>query len=175
MALTVTPTGALGLPLKHLRATIAASASFRTLVGAGDAAAALPSIAIAAADDVECFEDGTQNANFVAKPRAIIRWPDQADIAQFAQSTWSWGDGRLMIAFEFPENPSCKGNFQDGYMNFCNQLGAVLAEMYALANSGGYLAAKRYLIGPIGQAMSEENNGEEFWCAHVMAVFGGLA
>lgn len=175
MPLTVELTDALGLPLHYLRETIAASAKFQEVTGAANATEAKAYIALAGADDRECNDDGTANYDFVPRPRVIIRWPDTVDTMQSAHEVWSWGGGRLVMAFEFDTPAAYIGHFQDAYADFINKLGAILTQMKARANQGGYLTTKQFAIGPIGQAFPEENNGQEYFCAHVMVSFGGLA
>lgn len=162
MSLTVEPSGLLGLPLKHLRAMVAASETFQDATGAADATAALDFVSIGMADDTAS-----------GPPRAVIRWPEEVSIARVSRLGQNWS-ASILLTFEFPTDTDNAGRFEDAYTAFCNQVGEVIREILALTGRPGFLDITGIRIGPLGQAMIEENDGEDFFVCHTIVNFEGL-
>lgn len=162
MPATIELTGLLGLPLKHLALQVAASATFQAVTETDSEAEALDCISVGAADDTA-----------IVPPRAIIRWPDESTIGQISRTGYDWS-GSILLTFEFPGNPDHRDSFEDSYIDFCNHVGEVIREVLNLSGTAGYLDVRTIKIGPIGQAVLEENQGAEFFVCHTVVGFVGL-
>ena len=137
-------------PLVRMKALVAASASFQTLVGHA-ANAAL------AAGHVYC---PTIAGDFAAaRPFALVDFGDAHDIIRNSTDTFS-ESGSAVVQFDvgFPSDatlvltdPSDTVRENAGYEWFADLVGDILAEMVALSNgSGGYLnvMAIRQVVPP---------------------------
>lgn len=127
-----TPTGIRTLPLYRMALLIAASATFRTITGAGSEAAALDYIHYPEADDATA-----------TIPRCIITaGPD------FSQERVGHGmyrtTGSNLVFFEFQEYDSA-ATLKDQYTTFLNQVGAILDECCTVAGMGSAPDGVSYL------------------------------
>lgn len=117
----VTASGPLAIPFRGLAVLVAASATFRTVVDVDTAAEALDFIFYPGLD---------RKANPNKKrPWALIT-PGQA----WSMDNRNVQSGQLELTFEFPTTYDDLG---EGLLDFANKAGAIIAEMFALANTSG--------------------------------------
>jgi hypothetical protein len=146
--MAVTPAGFLSLPLHYLRKSVAASSTFQTLTEAEDAAAAEEFVFIGAAKD-----DGTEDP-----PRITLRYFDSMPLLQTALNRWQMR-GQAELTLEMLVDGDLNGDPEDEYLDLTNTFGAILKEITALANTGGYLTIQSAEISQIGWIPQENNNG----------------
>lgn len=115
------------LPIANLRRLLSESATFQTIVGAGNATDALPYIYLGEASD-----DGTQG-----RPRAIVGSPGGRRLCKTSTTGWKL-EGALFVALEFNTDPVAS-TVQDAYATFAQQVEDILDEMATLAGQDDYL------------------------------------
>lgn len=147
----VAAAGFLSLPLHYLRKSVAASSTFQTLTGAISAATAEAFVHIGAAKD-----DGTQDP-----PRITLRYFDSMPMLQNALNRWQLR-GQAELTFEMLVDSDLNGDPEDEYLDLTNKFGAILKEITALANTGGYLTIQSAEISQIGW-IPQENNSGNLW------------
>ncbi|HEY2840544.1 MAG TPA: hypothetical protein VGJ26_15415 [Pirellulales bacterium] len=146
----------LSRPIEALVNTLADSATFRSLVGAVDADGAKTKIFYPAVDDSLDSSDNLING----RPRAIINPPTSWMKSRLG------GDyqcvGNVWLSFEIDP---IGDTFEEQAMNLCNTLGAIIDEMWDLAESrsGPYLNIVEIALadGP-GPNTPENDRGESF-------------
>jgi len=139
--LPVTASGAVSLPLEHVRTLLANSGTFQAQVGAGDATAAKDYIHLQA---VESATAGTD--------RAVISHLDQTGNAMAQGFAFAQGGAvRVMIEFQIPSDYQDYDDdeLEEADLWFLNQLGAIKTEMEANAGAPGYLDAQVVAAGEI--------------------------
>lgn len=159
--MTVAAEGFLTLELDYAKALLRDSARWQSVVGAAQAESKI--LEGEARDD-----DPAQS-----KPRAILRFLDEDDVAKTSTTGWQTS-GRIYLCFEFPtEERDFEGTFQDRYRRFTNHVGVILEEMMARVGQAGYLIVHKFTKGPHGQALPQDENGEEFFVSHWVLEYGG--
>ena len=163
--MAVTATGILALPMANLAALLASSASFRTLVGAGSAAAALAFIYYPEADDTS---DTVQT-----RPRAIVSLPQEFASKKTAVSSWH-RTGALWLSVELAPASQYLGVIQDEAISVLNTLGAIQAEMEANAGNDTYLNVLDFTVvqGP-GPVITTNEGNAYFWAITWLCSWGG--
>lgn len=137
----VSATSIVAKPQQYLANLVAASATFRTVVGAANATEALKSIHWPEASD-RLDDDGRMEH---PRPRAIIQaGPDHA-LQRKGPGHW-WDRGCLLLTFEFLIPPPQRTNIKDALFWFENQYGAILDEMMDAVDlqNGTYLHAHTF-------------------------------
>jgi hypothetical protein len=164
-----TASGAIALPGENLRTLLANSVTFQALVGAGDATEAATKIDYPAIDD-----------SSYSRPRALIYQHDEWDhpaVSRGAAAYFAEG-GTLYLALERDISSSYQadGQEENAYLEFVNQVGTILTELEALANTAGYLQVRRIrpAEGPERLAIERETGGEHFYRV-VLQVDWGLS
>lgn len=124
-----TPAGIFSLPLSYLRATIAGSSSFQTLVGALNAAAALSSIYYVSAPG------GT------SPPYAVVDWGRSARWTSGRDGVRNWFDseGELLVLLRAAVSDGTDSAQGDDALAFMNTAGAIASELLELTGQPGYL------------------------------------
>lgn len=149
----VTATGIFSLPLYYGRKTLAGAATFRSLVGAVDATAAEKWI----------FE-GEVDENLVTdeSPRAIMAIDSGHRFSRISTTGWQ-GQGPLLMVLEVPTPAKYRDSRRDARVWWLNTVGAIIAEMQALAGVAGYLNIIEFAEENTGRADPKEENGADFW------------
>ncbi len=111
-------------PLVGLAALIAATATFKTQVGAATAAEALTSVHYPA------FVLDTDNP----EPRNIAIICED-DVCQWELDRYLKGSGQLLLTLQFQANPDYAPDSKDALLYFTNQAGNIVLEALALANT----------------------------------------
>lgn len=171
--MAVVATDHLSLCLEHLRAAIAASATFRAEVEAANEEAALGSIHKFWADD-RCDDQ--------ARPRAVVGYA--GDIASERESfSGLVSTGPLWVLFEFDPEHGLTDHRDQG-TDFTNKIGAILSEMHAaaVARPDLYLVIERFEMTGFDQVSAEEATGRldsgddqvgEYWWAEFICYWEG--
>lgn len=172
--MAVAATGSLSLSLEHLRATIAASATFRAVVGATDADDALRFIHKFRADD----RDPTQG-----RPRCVVDYGG----AQEGDGSESFSEvfrtGPMLVYFEFPTDARHADDRRDAGTDFTNKIGAIQTEMQdaRLSRPNLYLNIVRWvLLGidredeTVGRIDAGQEAVSDFWWADFEVHWEGM-
>jgi hypothetical protein len=170
----VAATNTLSLCLEYLRASIAASATFRTVVGAADEAAALAFIHKFWADE---------RVSGQGIPRAVVGYAGEQAQRQ-ESNTELVSAGPLWVLFEFPTNPLYASDHRDAGTDFTNTIGAIFAEMNAarIARPDLYLNIENYELTGLDHTEQEEATGntkpsgegvEDYWWAEFVVYWEG--
>lgn len=158
----VTPTGMISLPLDHMRKTIADSAAFRTWVGAADQAAALAKV-------YPVLTTAT------TPPFAVVDWAENFRRLKVAGGTRNFfrQEGDLTVLFRGAVNAA--HDDADAAYTFLNTVGAILAEMEALAGTAGYLDITGITLvdGPSRPLEDEKQSFADFYQAIYRVEFQG--
>ncbi len=138
-----TPYGSTALSLPRLRMCelIAASPTFRTVVGAGDSTSALAHIHSPYSDDhYQLDESGIplrdDNGLVILanpRPRAIVNHNTHS--RTILGTAFGATKGSLIVTFEFPPDPAAGGDLNQELASFEEQLGKILDEMESRARS----------------------------------------
>ena len=124
----VSATSVASIPIQALAATVAASTTFQTLVGAEDAAEAIGHVYYLEADDRR-DSDADDMAN--DRPRAIVTFPthriEQVGLASLNHA------GSLELSLEAEVPSEHQGNKRQEALWFANTYGAIVDEMFAAA------------------------------------------
>lgn len=149
------PSGPFALAVNYGMQTLAASPTFQALVGAINAAAALPFIKWGETDE----HDATQ-----AMPRAFIDVAGENDWDKVSD-TGFLANGHLEMVLEIPTPTIYQGaaNRRDARVWFYNNLGGILSDMQGLAGQAGYLNIIKFSENNTGRADPKENDGADFW------------
>lgn len=134
----VTPTGHLSLPLDYLRKTVAASASFQSWTGTADATAALARVHLVNA------------APAATRPLAAIDWARNHSSTREADGTHAWFTRQGTLSLLLRDTIATSTSDEDAALDFLNKVGALWADMEALAGTSGYLDIQsiRIVQGP---------------------------
>jgi len=152
--MAVVPTEMISLPLHYLRLMPADSATFRTWVGAADQAEALARVYV------------NREASPV-RPFAVAAWA-----TNWGREATSGGGrnyfeqvGDLMLMFE--DDIAAGLDEADAYYTFTNTVGAILAEIEALAGQAGYLNIVSIAVenGPARPGSDEKQTTDDFYQA----------
>lgn len=132
----VAPAGIFSLPLKYLRDTLAASASFQVWVGAADATEAAARV----------FYVSTAAMTL---PLAVLDW-GAGDLEADAGGSRSWyrQEGELLLLLRGSVSSSEDADEAAEAMNFMNTIGVIVSEVLALSGQPGYLDVLRVSHGP---------------------------
>lgn len=151
----VTPTGFISLPMKLTQDLICASATFRTEVGAANAAAAASFV----------FWDEAFPSN--ARPWALIK--DNLRTSR-RESTTGWlSDGVIVVQFDFAMTFSGTTQDNEDAKTFRNKLGAIESEMKAavIATPSSYVDLFQ-IDGPeVYPPDPDGNANEQFWSGYL--------
>lgn len=128
---TLTPTTPPAIALVRLADLLAASITFRAIVGAGSAIAALAYIHLVCARERSVTDD--EDFEAPERPWAIINLSDESFASKVSRN--SRPSGVLSIKFEFPINPAYLENDADLLIDFLNKIGAIEREMWELSNT----------------------------------------
>lgn len=166
--MTVAASGSISLTLDNLRNVFAASATFQSLLGVVNAAAAKAKTYWLETDDEHVEAEA-------ALPRAIVAF----SLGQFDNdriSTTGWGSmGPLEILIEVDTPSQYVDNLQDGNMWFTNSIGAMIDEIKTLVTSGqGYLNITSLCLDYAGRIDPERSNGNKYYAAGLTARFRGI-
>lgn len=170
--MAVEATDSLSLCLENLRRTVAASATFRAVVGAADEAAARLRV-----HKFEAKDDGSQ-----PMPRAVVGYADAQEADGEAVGVLI-RSGPLYVAFEFPTPEAYLDDRSDGCTDFTNKLGAILREMAeaAAADPSSYLPVASFTLnGPenepparnTGKVGGVESSPDHWWAEFVVNWWG---
>ena len=143
-----TPSGSLSLPLKYMRDTLAASATFQTLVSALNATEALDSI----------FYVSTTTTT---PPFAVVDWSASGPIADWDQDSYGARNrfeqtGSLEVILQAAVSSSTDAQESDEAITFGNTVGAIVDELLELAGQAAYLDITRVQAGPLMRPRQEE-------------------
>lgn len=148
--MAVSPSGILSLPLYYLRQSLAASTNFQTWVGVETAAAALAYI----------HYFGTASET---RPFATIGYSDEWSreiISRGARHYFQSTGNPLALTFDADINS--EHDLNDALFTFTNTVGAVMADMEALAGTGNYLAITNYrMIRPPTRCHREQRESDD--------------
>lgn len=153
--MSVAPTGIVSLPIYYAQLTLAASTACQALLGQSSAAGALSKMFLGETDENSAADE---------RPRMLTDMID--DFSREKVSTTGFlGAGTVEAVFEIPTPPQYAGSVRDARGWFYNQIGLILADVEALAGSGGYLNIVADGITAIGRADPKDNDGVDFWVA----------
>lgn len=155
--MTLAATGLYSLPVHYGRLTLAASATFRDLVGAADADAALAKI-----HHGEIDEDNP----LLGMPRCLLNVTGEMEGEKVSTTGFLHkGQLELVIEVETPEAYKGPAGRRDARTWFQNAIGAIASEIEALAGQGGYLNILKWNDKNCGRADPKDNNGKEYYVA----------
>lgn len=153
----VTPTGLISLPMKLTQDLICACATFRTEVGAANAAAAAAFV----------LWDEAFPSN--SRPWALIT--DNDRVSERVDRTSWMSNGRIVVQFDFPVTTFSPGT-QDNEdaKTFRNKMGAIEAEMKAaiLAAPSSYVEIYQVDGPEVLPPDPDGNSGEKFWSGYFL-------
>lgn len=131
-----TPSGIASLPLKYLRDTLAACATFQALTGAANAAAALAFVHYVS----------TTSTTY---PFAVVDWGRSASWTKDSGGSRNYMDqeGELVLLLRASVSSSADADEGDEAVTFMNTVGAIVGELLVLAGQGGYLDIERVSHG----------------------------
>ena len=150
-------------PMTALRTLVANSASFRTLVGAADATAALAYIHRVGVDP-----DANKSLAGL-RPFALVAYHvplDLDDEAQFGGDGNTYVDkGKLGLWFQVDVASGDASDHEDAEISFLNTIGDIVAEMEALAGRDEYLniTLLRGSDGPTRSSRQEKTLTEDYY------------
>lgn len=148
----VVPTEMISLPLHYLRLMVADSATFRTWVGAADQAEALARLYL-------------NKETAPIKPFGVTAWDSNwgREATSGGARNYFEQAGDLMLMFE--DDVAAGLSEADAYYTFTNTVGAILAEMEALAGTAGYLNITSITVenGPARPGSDEEQTIGDFY------------
>lgn len=124
--MSVAPTGILSVPLERLRGMVASSSAFQAWTGTTSATAAKARVHVVNVDDTD-----------LVRPLAVVDWGDKLRWQQRSPDLHE-PVGECTLYFEADVSPDEAG-YQDAAYAFMNQVGAVLAEVFALSGQSGWL------------------------------------
>lgn len=146
------------------RTLLAGSATFQTLVGAADAAAALALIN----RDVRKPKTGGDDGDELTFPLARV-WADDYSRKNAAIGTWPTGGTlRLMIVAEAPDAYDDDPDWGEAWMS--NVLGGIVDDMTSLVATGGYLYAREITQGHPEQ--QSKDDATPVWRGDITIPFG---
>lgn len=157
-----TPTGFISQPMKLMEDLICASATFRTEVGAANAAAAA---AFVFWD--EAFPDND-------RPWALITDNNRTSNRE---STTGWlSEGVIVVQFEFATTFVGDDQDNENAKIFRNKMGAIEAEMKAavIATPSNYVEIFRIEGPEIHPPNPDGNNDEKFWAGYLAFSYRAL-
>lgn len=159
--MTTVPTGIFAQPY-FLKLLVAASTTFQSVVSAADATAALEHIQY---PDVEEIDGQGNVIHSRFPPRVVIN--DEVDFRRekFGTALWSTrGSLRLMFEFFIPPAVAAEGS-ENAAAWFMTKVGAIMAEMEALAGTGEPVSGHTHLnmvgysriVGPFEVQVTERH------------------
>lgn len=158
-------TGNFALPIQYARATLAASTTWQGILGASNASDALAKMFTGETDE---------NAAGDARPRALIDIAGSYSSDKVSSTGFLHGS-EIEVVFEIDTPAAYQGDSsrREARVWFYNLLGAILAEMEALAGQAGYLNILNFREQNTGRVDPKENNGDDFWVSIVHLVWQG--
>lgn len=156
--MSVTPADIISLPLKYLRDTIAASATFQSWVGAANAAAALAYVHAVVATD------GTP-------PFVVVDWGNYRRVKDSFGEHHNYrteGDLRVVV-----RGPIAHADDADAAFEFFNKLGAIIGEMEEISGTAGYLDWESLSIESFDRPNEEEiqSTGQDYYQANLIVPY----
>lgn len=141
------PAGIVSLPLKYLRDTIAASATFQTWVGALNATEALGSIHYVAVAEADA-----------TLPLAVVDWGRTVewDAQALGSRREFLQEGELALLFRAGVTSSADDQLGEEGIVFMNKVGAVILEMLQLSGQATYLDIVRVQLGDYERPTEDE-------------------
>lgn len=156
--MSVTPTGIWSEPLDLLRTLLSECHGVQDLFGVTSSAEAKPLITLVGAD-----------ASVYSLP-CIVIGSGSYDVENIATGHTYRDNGELYMGIETPISPEYQGadTYGDAEFEHTNTVGAILAQMMALANDGGYLLVRRFRC-PNGPERSDPKDGEFYQSIWVLS------
>lgn len=150
--MAVVPAEMISLPLHYLRLMVADSAAFRTWVGAANQAEALARVYI-------------NRETSPTRPFAVVAWATNWGREATSGGARNYFEqvGDLMLMLE--DDIAAGLDEADAYYTFTNTIGAILAEIEALAGTAGYLNIMSITVenGPARPDSDEEQTTSDFY------------
>lgn len=155
--MAVSPTGDISLRISRVRAMVANSTTFRTWVGAADAAAALAYIHVG-----EYIGEGPGPLCVVG----MVPGGKYINVAQGMSQTWEEG---IQIFVEFADDIAVDDQ-TDAYYTFANAVGAIRAEVMALSGSSTSYAVigSMTMVVPPTRGETLDGKGDAMECIFVV-------
>ena len=154
--MTVTAQNDLSQLLEAFGNLLAASTAFQAFVGESTDAAALTHIHEGYASDKQLDHDQH-------RPRCIIRHMDSEDHTR-AGTTGFESFGRVVAQFERDVPTDELPDLRQAYREFTNHIGGIINDLKSDGNGqNGTPQIVDIKMGPLGEAASEEQNGEKFF------------
>ena len=117
-------------------------------------------------------EDDEDHADYVARPRCIVRHLDQFEMQELTEAGYSVG-GQLIATFELDIPTTYQNSYADSYVNFTNVFGLIMENLKALPKEAGYLDLKSLSMLGFGQSIDDEGTQQEYWCGELLVSFDG--
>ena len=156
--MNVTPSGEIALAMEYLRQSVAASATFQAWAGAINAAAAVSHVHIVALPMPSDLEVGyTLEEMQSYRPYVLIGTENRRGFRMDSDSYDGYRpSGALTLWLEADVSESYASWLADPEVDFLNKLGVMLAEMWLLRNTAGYLQVRNIALSE-GPYRSEED------------------
>lgn len=155
--MSVIPTGRYALPLSICRNQLAATPTFRSLVSAADAEAALERIHVGYAEDPQTDDVGNVVSDPHPIPRAIM---DLANIeSEFNSTDGEWQNTTIDLVLEVPLPPELVTP-TDRYFWWLGILGSLMDDFAESSNQAGTLTQPGIALDGYGLVKPKENNGD---------------
>lgn len=162
------PDGYIAVPLNALRELVAASATFRDVVGSSDVTAAKEHVYLQLSDDeLEEGRDVGDPRLKYPRPRALVATMRDFSSMRHGPGEWrpemSW-----LLSFEFPVPTEFRNSRNDQCIWFTTQVGKILQEMEAAADAdtqGIYLPMVAIRVETDPMPCDADEHIEEFWGA----------
>lgn len=182
--MAVTAVGILSEPVDLLREMIADSQMWRAVVAGPNTdwgtlyalyqAATSPENNAKARIVKGVGEDDESHADFVQRPRCIVRHLDQFELSELTEAGYS-ASGALIATFELDIPTTYHGSYADAYVNFTNTLGLIIENLKNMPKQAGYLDVTTWSLLGFGQSIDDEGTLEEYWTGELLVNFyGGL-
>jgi hypothetical protein len=156
----ITHEGSHSLALLYLRATLAASARFQSLVSADDATEAAESIY-----DFEALDDGAEEP-----PRATLNLDGEPESPQTGLNNWICR-GPFVITLEYLVDDELTD--REAKLQLLNNVGVIQKEMQALANTSGYLSITNTRLVRFGLSDPADDQGSVLAFAEIVVEYRG--
>jgi hypothetical protein len=166
--MTVAAAGCVSLTLDKFRDTLAASATFKELMGATTAAEAKAVTWWLETDDQ--YEESQS-----VTPRSVVGF-SMGMFEGEKQTQSSWGvNSPLELLLEVDTPAEYTNDLQNGLMWWTNKIGALIDEVKVLANSGGgYSNVVSFGLDFACRGDPERNNGKLFYAAGLTVKVRGM-
>lgn len=162
----VTPTGPLSEPLEYLRASLAASATFQTLVGAANATEALDAIYYHAPPPPADGSEYTPEYLSAFRPCAVVSYPESG-IGESSHVATGSGfgftrSGRVIVQLWGNATLDEDGKYDPSTdaLTWGNAVGGIISDIEAVAGVAGYLAIETMTVDVIFTNATDTEDGE---------------